>query len=255
MSYRSKYTTPALEKVEHHKDNSPKLVLALLGGFQMSIGGQPAQLTPGAQHLIALLAIESRPVPRHYIAGRLWPDVTENRALGDLPSTLWRLRRDGSNVVHSHGGHLQLDPTIHADVPEVVAVARRLVQADANCSDSDLDPARFKGELLPDWYDDWLILDRERLRQLCLHALEAIANRLVQSGRYAEAVDAALIAIASEPFRDSAHRTLIQAHLAERNRGEALRQYTKYRDILAEELGAAPPMELQELAVTLRKSP
>ena len=219
----------------------------------MSIGGQPAILTPGAQRLVALLALESRPVIRPYTAGRLWPDVMENRALGDLRSTLWRLRRDGFNVIHSDKGYLRLDPTAHVDVPEVVVVAKRLVQADANVSASDLDPTRFKGELLPDWSDDWLILERERLRQLCLHAIEAIANRLVQAGRYAEAVDAALIGIASEPFRESTYRTLIHAHLAEGNRGEAIRQYTKYRDILSQELGAAPSSELQELALTLLK--
>ena len=225
--------------------------ITLLGGFRLCAHGRVTTLTPAAQRVIALLALESRPVPRPYIAGRLWPDVTENRALGNLRSTLWRLRREGLNVVHSHGSHLQLDATARVDVPAVVAVARRLLHADTNCSDYDLEPTRFKGELLPDWSDEWLILDRERLRQLCLHAIEAIASRLVLASRYAEAVDAALIAIASEPFRESAYRALIQAHVAEGNKGEAVRQYTKYRNILAQELGASPSTGLQEWAITL----
>lgn len=253
MSYWSKHTVPFLKEEVHHKNYSPTVVVSLIGGFQISSGGQPVSLTPGVQRLIALLALESRPVPRPYVAGRLWPDVTENRALGNLRSTLWRLRQDSLNMVNSNRGQLQLDPATSIDVPEMVAVARRLLRPESNCSDDDLDVTRFKGELLADWSDDWLILERERLRQLCLYAIEAIASRLTQASRYAEAVDAALIAIASEPFRESAYRTLIQAHLAGGNKGEAVRQYTKYRNFLAQELGAAPSVELQEWAVTLLK--
>ena len=57
-----------------------------------------------------------------------------------------------------------------------------------------LDLAALKGEILPDWYDDWLLLERERIRQLRLHALEAIrCTRLTAAGRFGEAIEAALL--------------------------------------------------------------
>ena len=222
--------------------------VSLLGGFRLTVDSEPVVLRPAVQRLIALLALESRPVPRHYAARQLWPDLPENRALGNLRSALWRLRRQTFELVHADGGQLRLAPTVLADVPAVIDAARRLVNPNAECLEADLNTTRFRGELLPDWYDDWLILERERLRQLCLHALEAIANRLVQAGRHAEAVDAALLVISAEPLRESAHRALIRAHLAEGNRDEAARQYNKYRNILSQELDSVPSQDLQEIA-------
>lgn len=233
-------------------DNLPQVEITLLGGFRVSIEGKLLDVGPTAQRLIALLALEARPVPRQYVIGKLWPDHTGDRALGNLRSTLWRLRRDGSNFVWPHGEHLLLGHSVHVDVWQVTEMARKLVHPDAVCLESDLDPAHFKGELLPDWYlaDDWIILEQERLRQMCLHALEAIANRLIGMGRYAEGVDAALIAIAADPYRESARRTLIQGHLAEGNKIEAAKQYRKWQDTLAQELGSVPSEALKEFATT-----
>src|SRR3712207_7767400 len=73
----------------------------------------------------------------------------------------------------------------------------------------------FRSEILPDWYDDWLLMEREVHRQLRLHALESLAARLAQDARYGEAVDAALSAIAGEPLRESAHRTRSEEHTSE----------------------------------------
>src|SRR5262249_3418614 len=87
-------------------------------------------------------------------------------------------------------------------------------------------------ELLPDWYDDWVLLERERLRELRLHALEALALRLAALGRFAEAVEAGLAAVRSEPLRESAHRVLIRLHLAEGNRHRALCQYREYTRLM-----------------------
>ena len=74
------------------------------------------------------------------------------------------------------------------------------------------------GELLPHWYDDWVVIERERFRQLRLHALDALCESLAAAGRYAAAVEAGRASVAAEPLRESAHRLLIQAHLAEGNR-------------------------------------
>jgi DNA-binding SARP family transcriptional activator len=102
-----------------------------------------------------------------------------------------------------------------------------------------------------DWYDDWVILARERFRQARLHALEALCLSLASSGRYAEAAEAGLAAVAGEPLRESAHRALIQAHLAQGNPGEAIRQYRLCRRLLHEQLGLEPSPQLDELVGAL----
>ena len=77
-----------------------------------------------------------------------------------------------------------------------------------------------------------------------LHALEALSRRLVELGRYADAVEAAIAAIAAEPLRESAQRALIEAHLSEGNWVEAHRGFVTYRDLLRRELGVSPSHEL-----------
>jgi DNA-binding SARP family transcriptional activator len=103
------------------------------------------------------------------------------------------------------------------------------------------------GELLPGWDDDWVLLERERLRQLRLHALEVLADKLARAGRQREAVQAACAAVRAEPLRESAHRTLVRVHLAGGDVAEAVRAYRDFRDVLARELGVAPSEQMEVL--------
>jgi DNA-binding SARP family transcriptional activator len=108
------------------------------------------------------------------------------------------------------------------------------------------------GELLPAWYDDWVLLERERLRQLRLHALEVLADKLVCERRYGEAVQAAYAAVRTEPLRESAHRAVVRVHMTEGNIVEAARAYAAYRDMLDHELGVAPTTQMEELMSSVR---
>ena len=58
--------------------------------------------------------------------------------------------------------------------------------------------------------------------------------------RFADAIEAAMLAASAEPLRESAHKTLIRAHIAEGNLTEARRVYLAYRGLLARELGVRP---------------
>ena len=101
--------------------------------------------------------------------------------------------------------------------------------------------------MLPDWYDDWVLLERERFRQVRLHALEVLSRRLADQGRIGEAIDAAILAVTIEPLRESAHRAVIVLHLEEGNVGEAMRQFETYRTLLARDLGLEPSPALARL--------
>jgi DNA-binding SARP family transcriptional activator len=200
-----------------------------------------------AQRLLAFVALHERPLLRVYVAGTLWIDASDERAGASLRSSLWRLNRSGQGLVEATSTHLRLAPAIEVDLRRALALARRLLDGTATVEDLDSADTALAGELLPDWYDDWLLFERERFRQLSLHALEALAERLVASGRLALALEAALSAVRGEPLRESAHRTLIRVHLAEGNRGEALRQYELCRRLLRDRLGIEPSTQLDEL--------
>jgi len=221
--------------------------LALLDGFAVAYRGTPGSLPFRAQRVLAFLAFQDRPVLRVYVAGRLWPDVTESRAAGSLRSALWCLGRLEFCVVVATPRTLQLAPNVAVDAREASAWAKRILHGSTGFDEADLDGARYPGELLPDWYDDWVVLEREQLRELRLHALETLGDRLMSHERYGEAVEAALTVLRLEPLRDSAHRLLIRIHLAEGNHAEALRQYNGYRRRLLETLSLVPSHEMDEL--------
>jgi DNA-binding SARP family transcriptional activator len=108
--------------------------------------------------------------------------------------------------------------------------------------------ALFKsGDLLPHWCDDWLFFERERLRQLRVHVLEALADKWLAQGCYLAALDAALSAVEVEPFRESAHRAAIRVHLAEGNVSEAVRHYWYFHDLIHQELRANPTEQITAL--------
>jgi DNA-binding SARP family transcriptional activator len=222
------------------------LELYLLGGFELRCGGAPLHITLAAERLLAFLAIRARPVQRPFVAGSLWADSSEQHSTGSLRSALWRLGRSGHRVIEADAERLRLAPRVQVDLHDVTARAQRLIHG-GPAEDGDIAKIVPAVELLPDHYDDWVLVERERYRQLRMHALETLCSHLTSAARYGEAIEAGLAAVSSEPLRESAHRVLIHAHLAEGNRCEAIRQYERYRDLLQKELGLRPSTEITAL--------
>jgi len=229
----------------------PHFRLALLNGFELTCDGTGVPLSNGPQRLLAYLALNDRSLPRVYVSGILWADVPDERAAGNLRSALWRLRQLGLDLVGSAQDCLRLSSAVVVDVREAERLARRVMDPSVDVCAMGLDELPFSGELLPGWYEDWIILERERQRQICLHALESLCEQWAAAGHYAKAVMAGIAAVAGEPLRESAHRALIKAFLAEGNPGEAIRQYSFYRDILQRELQLDPSPHVTALVVGL----
>jgi DNA-binding SARP family transcriptional activator len=223
--------------------------LGLLKGFELRQGSRQIRLPLSAQRLLAFLALHDRPLQRLYVAGTLWLDSSQEAANANLRTALWRLRRPGSVLVDATPTELALAGGVVVDLRETAETAKRVLAHDGQGSDVSL--LCVAGDLLPDWYDDWLIVERERFRQLRLHALESLAEDLAAGAQYADAAEAALAAIAAEPLRESAHRALVRLHLTEGNVGEAIRQYTVYADLLRDELGLEPSPSMQSLVRSL----
>jgi DNA-binding SARP family transcriptional activator len=181
----------------------------------------------------------------------LWPNVTEEHAHGSLRSLLWRVHKVAPGLITVSGGTLSIAGDVLVDVHQLAAWARRAL--DPSCSTDGIAAGDLglPGELLPGWYDDWVLLERERLRQLRMHALEALAEKYTTAGRYGEAVQAAYAAVRAEPLRESAHRTVVRVHLAEGNVAEAVRAFEAFQAMLAEEMGAVPTQQMCRLVASL----
>jgi DNA-binding SARP family transcriptional activator len=230
----------------------PALRLNLLPGFELRTGCEVVPLISSAQRLVAFLALQARPLFRAYVAEVLWPETTSIRATANLRSALWRAQRSCDRLIGVSSQYLALARGVVVDFHVATARAHRLLTGEQAGDDigDDLEADLFAdlfADLLLDWYDDWVLVERERYHQLRLHALEVLCARLTAAGRHGEAVDAGLAAIRAEPLRESAHRALIEAHLAEGNRWEAVRQYELCRQLLLDELGLEPSAALFDL--------
>ena len=226
--------------------------VGLLGGFRVRDAGRPVELSGDAERLVAFLALQSSRVPRAFAAGSLWMDCSQHRAFGNLRATLFRLRRGARGLVTADARTIALGPGTAVDITGITAWGDAVIAARPPANGAAVDALRpLATELLPGWDDEWTLVERERIRQLCLHRLEELADELTLLRRYALAIQASLMAIGSDPLRESAHRRLIRAHLAEGNAAEALRAYGNLERLLATELGIAPTQPFAELAASV----
>ncbi len=226
------------------------LRLDLLGGWSLHREGAGVAMSSSGQRLLALLALRGR-TQRDFVAGVLWPDNDDQSALANLRTTLWRVRRRVQGAIEGSGAEIELGPHVVVDVHELITTGERLLQQDAAEPISDWagightlarhDP------LLPGWYEDWVLAERERLQQVQVHALEIAAERLVQSRQLATALEVAQAATVVEPFRETAHCAVVRVLLKQSNPAQALRHYRRYAQLLDRELGIEPSPDLREL--------
>jgi DNA-binding SARP family transcriptional activator len=223
-------------------------VVHLFDGPYVTLGTRRQEVPEGSKQLLAFVAMRRRRVERRHAAGTLWPFGDEARAAGNLRSALWRLRRAGIDVMIADKCSLALNADVLVDLHVIDQWATRVIEGTAIDSDLAISVSWTDAlDLLPGWYDDWVLMERERVRQRMLHALETLSRTLTRAGRFADAVEAAMLAVRAEPLRESAQRALIEAHVAEGNLGEARRSYGTYRELLSRELGVGPSRDLQVL--------
>jgi DNA-binding SARP family transcriptional activator len=228
--------------------------VSLLGTFRLSRRDVDVVLPEGAQRLIAFLALAAgHGASRRTVTGALWPESTESHARGALRSTLWRIKRVVPGLVHNEGQRLLLDPAVRVDTSELDAAVRQAMDAPEVSGREDLAILTQADELLPDWDDDWITVERERMHQVRLEALERLAEDLTDRGMVGQAVEAGLAAVADEPYRESAHRVLIEAYVRKGNAAAALDQFRRLRTTLRRELGVAPSEDLVARIRRLRR--
>lgn len=215
---------------------TPRLFLRLLGGFAVYGDNGDVALPISAQRVVAYLALQDRPVQRRRLAGVLWPDTTEDRAAASLRSALWRTRRLAP-LIGDDPSNLALRSSVEVD-------ARRLKHHPEGAMlawiTSNRGGVTFDLELLPDWYDDWVVAERERFRQTVLRRLNELVPLLVSRGRPEEAVDIGRHAVQLEPLSETSQRSLITAYLAAGDRAAALRQFHECATVLRQELALEP---------------
>jgi DNA-binding SARP family transcriptional activator len=219
--------------------SSPQTAIALdlLDSFRLRINSGVVELSDMTQRLVALVALSKRPLCRSLVAGTLWPEKSEARALANLRSSLWRLNAvDSSHTIISLGSSLALNPEVVLDVASLEREGWALLDGRAD-PDAVVCSEWFSQELLPGWYDDWVIVERERFGQLQIRFLEAFVHRLRAQGDLARAIDQAMRLVAIDPLRERSQLALIRALLDEGSWGRARWQAEHYSAILVDTFG------------------
>jgi DNA-binding SARP family transcriptional activator len=156
--------------------------------------------------------------------------------------------------IEASGSTLRLADQLAVDVRRQLAVDVRRVEyagwslvRGLTTAPPEIDPQLFFLELLPGWYDDWVIMERERVAQLQLHFLEALTNAMLAAGRVAEALDVAVRLVAIDPLRERSQRALIAVYTTEGSLGQARRQLARYRELMLDTFGCEPSPDLLEM--------
>ena len=177
------------------------------------------------------------------------------RAHANLRATIWRARIPGAELVRGSATHIAIGSGVDIDYHAAIGRARALLEG-RDKAGTPQETNQFALDLLPGWGEEWVQLERERLRQLRLHTLEACCYHCIAAGDTARAIDFGLAAVSSAPLRESAQRSLMSAHIAEGNHAEALSVLDAFRrqlwascglhpSTLMEELVAPPPQRLR----------
>ncbi|RIK38920.1 MAG: hypothetical protein DCC55_19615 [Chloroflexi bacterium] len=255
-----------------------RLSLSVLGGFQVKVNGEPitAFESNKVRALLAYLAVEAdRPHDRPALAGLLWPDHPETAARTNLRHVLRQLRQTlpdtdpAQPLLLTSSRTLQFN--IHSSYTLDVAQFGELLAASERCSHRSLADcpacldrytqaaALYQGDFLAglalydsDLFEEWVEVQRERLRRQALELFFTLATHHEKQGAWEPAQHYAWKQLEVEPWREEAHRQLMRVLAQSGQRSAALSQYERCRSILADELGVEPEQETMALYEQIR---
>jgi DNA-binding SARP family transcriptional activator len=249
---------------------SPPLHIHLLGDFLLASGETPITSAIGsrAQSLLAYLVLhQATPPERSRLAFLLWPDSTEAQAHTNLRKALHQLRQvlpDTSRLLHADAHSIQwLAPSADSWTLDVLTFEQMLLQGkqaeqaqDAAMERQALEQALrlYRGDLLPGCYDEWILPERDRLRQLFLSAMERLIALLEQERDYSAAIAAAQQLLRHDALHEATYRQLMRLYALRNERTAALRVYHTCVTVLERELGVEPGEATQALYESLIQS-
>jgi DNA-binding SARP family transcriptional activator len=229
--------------------------LVLLGGFQARAVGRSIDV-PGRKEraLLAVLALPPGKVrSRDKLAGLLWSDRGDKQARDSLKSALSRLKEAFGSLhplpIVSERECVSLD---REQVAVDVAVFERLISEGTADSIAHA-MALYRGDLLEGLdvrdpaFEEWLQLERQRLRVLVCDALGTLLDHHLVSGARDSVAAVARRLLQLDPLREGAHRALMQIYAEQGQTALALKQYQLCRDTLQRELGVKPEPETERL--------
>lgn len=232
----------------------PKIFL--LGSFQSDLHGKAARLpTRKAESLLAYLILHPEVQSRERLAALFWGDSPDELARRSLRTALSALRKElGEELLISDRETVQLNPDfpIWVDVQELEKQAAEVLSFDN--SHAMINAELYRGDLLQDSYEEWVLEERDHYRDLFINALLRLAQSLRTNGEYRRAIEAAQKVISVDPTNEPAYQYLIFGYGALGERSAAIKSYQDCVFQLQEKLGVPPSEETNALYEYIKTS-
>lgn len=236
------------------------LHIRLFGEFSLNDGNTAVQTvsTPRLQSLLAHLVLQRGvSLARRHLAFSLWPDSSEAQARTNLRRELHSLRQalpavDDLISVDMQTLQWRTDAPFTLDVADFEQATADAKQAGKAASGTALRAALeraialYKGDLLPGCYDDFILNERDRLRQSYLSALEQAVGLLQEQRDYPSAIEYAQRLLREDPLAEEGYLYLIRLYALNGDRARSLRAYHKCVTVLQQELGVEPGWETRQ---------
>ena len=243
------------------------LHIQLLGNFRLANGDEGVVALDQArqQSLLAYLLLHRQArQPRQRIAFLFWPDTSEAQAQTNLRQLLHHLRRawlaaddyleiEARSLAWKDTADCQVDAIEFEQAADLAAQAVQTAPADAARAALVNAVDLYGGDLLPACYEDWLLSERERLRQSYLEALEQLVVLCESQRDYPAAIRYAQRFLRADPLHETTYRRLMRLHALNGDRASALATYHTCATMLAGELGVEPNQDTQEAYARLLK--
>ncbi|HEX5840787.1 MAG TPA: BTAD domain-containing putative transcriptional regulator, partial [Anaerolineales bacterium] len=228
------------------------LQIRLLGQFDVRLDGKRIVISSRAgQSLLAYLAMTAGiPHRREKLAGTLWPASSEENARKNLRQELWRIRKaiPAQNLPEADEYLIADEFTLtfnrNADYWLDVSI---LENADPDIQSLTSGLSLYQDELLPGFYDDWVVLERERLQTLFESKMEQLVDKLVDAERWTAVQEQCERWLSLGFIAEPAYRALMLSYNARGDMAKVSAVYQRCVEDLHDRLGVEPSAETHAL--------
>ncbi len=214
----------------------PRLTLHALGGLRLTLNDLPVAdlVTRKAEALRVYLACSPHPQPRDVLADLLWDDASHTQAAGNLRVLLNSLRRRLAPFlcIERYSFAFNFNSGFHFDVCDF--------ENHVNVRQLERAVALYRGDFLAGFnlhdsrrFEEWALLERERLQRLAIDALDELLDADLHTRRYRAGIDHAAQLLRLDPLREDTHRRLMVLYARTQQRHAALLQFQTCRKIFA----------------------
>ncbi len=220
--------------------------LQLFGTWRFFRNQSPISLCLREQRLVAAVAILG-PSNRNYLAGLLWPETTDSRSMSSLRVSVCLISKKIPDLLVCDGTSLSLLERVLVDLHRAWELIELVLQGESDGQSAQNISELQHGELLPGWYEDFVLQEQHRLQTKKMQCFRLMAHEALHRGRHDVAVLAARAALELEPYDDDALMSLIRAEQRLGNYSGANRIYQEYVRLIHTDLGISPTASMTAL--------